>query len=158
MIHIDQRFIREISDKAVQSQRQRINYNFHKELSDTLQRMLNAMEPRTYVQPHRHEDPDKREVFIILTGRILVIEYNDDGEIIDHIILDRNEGNYGVEIEAGSWHSLISLKSGSAVYELKDGPYHKDDDKNFAEWAPAEGDEGAQTFNQQILDRLNISN
>lgn len=156
MIHITQQLLNAVTAEAEKSTRLRKNYNFHKELSDSLQRLLNAMEPGTYVQPHKHENPDKREVFIILSGRVLVVEFNDQGQIIDHVILDRDKGNYGVEIAHGQWHSLISLERGTIVYEIKDGPYRKIDDKNFADWAPAEGDPHADAFNQNILNQLNI--
>lgn len=157
MIHIDKTLLDETSEKAKQTDRLRMNYNFHRSLSDNLQRMLNAMEPTTYVQPHKHQDPDKREIFVILRGRIVVIEYDDNGEISDYLVLDTKTGNYGVEIAPGKWHSLISLESGSVVYEVKDGPYYKIDDKNFADWAPGEGEEGTLEFNQKILQQLNLS-
>lgn len=156
MVHITNSLLDDTSEKAKQAQRLRMNYNFHRELSDTLQRMLNAMEPTTYVQPHKHKDPDKREIFVILRGRVVVIEFDDNGEIIDYLVLDKNMGNYGVEIAPGKWHSIISLESGSVVYEVKDGPYHKIDDKNFADWAPREGEEGTLEFNQKILQQLNL--
>jgi len=156
MIHINHKLLKVTSSKAEQSGRLRMNHNFHKDLSDTLQRMLNAMEPHTYVQPHKHEEPDKREIFVILKGRIVVIEFDDDGEIVDHVILDRKAGNYGVEISPGKWHSLISLEKGSAVYEVKDGPYHQIDDKNFANWAPKEGEATCMGFNKNILKQLQI--
>ena len=145
-----------LSEKAHKAERLRINFNFHEHLSDTLQRMLNAMEPGTYVQPHKHEDPDKREAFIILRGRILVIQFDANGNIKDHLTLDKNTGNYGVEIEPGVYHTLISLEKGSVVYEVKDGPYDPIDDKNFAPWAPKEGDPGCTDYNNKLLKQLGI--
>jgi cupin fold WbuC family metalloprotein len=97
MIHIDQVLIRPISEQATSSARKRKNYNFHHSAKDPLHRMLHGMEPGTYVQPHKHEDPDKREAFIILKGKVAAIEYSDSGEITDYIILDPETGNFGVE-------------------------------------------------------------
>ena len=68
MIKIDSKIINHLNSIAEGSSRKRINHNFHKESSDLLQRMLNAMEPGTYIQPHKHENPEKREVFLILNG------------------------------------------------------------------------------------------
>ena len=156
MIRIDQTLAKTTSVRAAASPRRRKNFNFHREPSDTLQRLLNAIEPFSYIQPHKHEDPDKREVFFILTGRMLVVEYNDAGEITDHVILDQNTGNYAVEIPERTWHSIISLEPGSVSYEFKDGPYNPIDDKNFASWAPKEGDPDTRTFILDILNKLNI--
>ncbi len=156
MIKITTARLNDLTLLAQNSDRRRKTCNFHRELSDTLQRMLNAMEPSTYVQPHKHENPDKREAFIILKGRILVTQFDNAGHITDHIILDKTQGNYGVEIEPGVYHSLISLEKGSVVYEVKDGPYNPADDKNFAPWAPEEWSPGCGEFNRTILRKLGI--
>lgn len=156
MIKINEAFIDETSQKARVSTRKRMNYNFHPYPDDPLQRMLNAMEPDTYIQPHKHENPDKREAFFCLRGKILVVEYTDDGQIADHIILDPLTGNYGCEVAPRTWHSIISLQSGSVAYELKDGPYNPADDKQFAPWAPSEEQGGGLAFNQNVLSILGI--
>ncbi|MBN1118922.1 MAG: WbuC family cupin fold metalloprotein [Bacteroidales bacterium] len=146
MKKINKPLLDSVSEQAKKTERLRMNYNFHEELSDKLQRLLNAVEPGTYVQPHKHENPDKREIFTVLKGKILVITFNDSGKITEHIVLDPLAGNYGVEIAAGVWHTLLSLESGTVVFEVKDGPYSPIDDKNFAQWAPAEGDNGCQEY------------
>ena len=156
MIPITESFVTQLSNEARITARKRKNYNYHKLLSDTLQRLLNAMEPDTYVQPHKHDNPDKREAFIIIKGEVLVVEFDDHGEITEHIILNHSKGNYGVEIQEKTWHTLISLKPGSVVYELKDGPYNPENDKKFADWAPVEGSEEAKNFNLRVLEKLNI--
>jgi len=156
MIKISEEFMIDLSDKARCTTRKRQNFTFHKSDNDTLQRMLNALEPESYTHPHKHENPDKREVFLILKGRVLVVEFNPTGKIVDHIILNEKGKNKGVEFPPGSWHTLISLEKGSVVYELKDGPYDKKSDKTFAPWAPNEGQPGADTFNEKILKQLHI--
>lgn len=152
MIKIDSELIDGIAKQAGEKDRKRLNYNFHEQSTDLLQRMLNAIEPGSYIQPHKHENPDKREVFIILKGSMAVFLFDDAGKVIDVCILDSDTGIYGVEIEAGAWHTIISLKSGSVVYEVKDGPYEPIDDKNFATWAPREGDSGIESYMQSLLD------
>jgi len=156
MIKIDNNFIEETSKKAKTSARRRMNFNFHQSPDDTMHRMLNAMETDTYIQPHKHENPDKSEAFFCLRGRLLVVEFSDDGKIADAIVLDPQKGNFGCEIAPRVWHSIISLQSGSVAYEVKDGPYDPDNDKHFADWAPAEGDPEAKLFNQKILEELGI--
>jgi cupin fold WbuC family metalloprotein len=158
MLKITEDFIRQVSDKAKASPRKRANYNFHKIDSELLQRMLNAAEPGTYIQPHKHEDPDKTEVFIILKGSVVVIEFDEDGNIIDHFVLDAAlRMGMAVEIPPRKWHSFIALKPGSVLYEVKDGPYDRDADKKFAAWAPAESSRSAALeFNEKVLAKLNI--
>lgn len=139
MIKIDSELVSNVSAKAKNAGRKRMNHNFHQEQNDTLQRMLNAMEPGTYVRPHRHVAPVKREAFVILRGRIAFIEFDDFGTITESCIMDAARGCYGAEITPGAFHTLVSLEPGSVLYELKDGPYDADTDKEFADWAPEEG-------------------
>lgn len=156
MIRIDKNLLDPVSSEARSLPRRRKNYNFHREYSDTLQRLLNAMEPMSYIQPHKHEDPDKREAFIALRGRILVVEFDEKGNIAGHIILDPLNGVYGAEIPERTFHTIVSLESGSVAYELKDGPYSPIDDKNFASWAPAEGSPDAVSYLRDLLRKLDI--
>lgn len=157
MIKINTKLIDEVSGKAKSSLRKRMNYNFHKEMSDPLHRMINALEPGTYVRPHKHENPDKMESFVVLTGKVLVITFNDGGDIVDYCILDPKAGKYGVEIAPREFHTIISLQKGSAVYEVKNGPYSVVDDKNFAEWAPPEGSKEVGEYMDGILNKLAVS-
>jgi len=158
MIHIDLSIINPLVEQAQISTRKRKNYNFHKHASDPIHRMLHSMETDTYVQPHKHQDPDKREAFIILRGKVLVIEYNDEGEVSDWLVMDPATGCYGVEIPPRTWHNLICIENGSVVYEVKDGPWDPADDKFFAGWAPGEGENGCREFNERVLERIGIVN
>lgn len=146
-------FLDELSQMAIGSPRKRLNHNFHDDLADPINRMLNAFEPGTYIQPHKHENPDKREVFIVLRGSLVVVFFDNSGTPTDFVLLDRDKGNYAVEIPVGAWHSLFALESGSVVYEVKDGPYLPILDKNFAEWAPKEGDMGCDKYLKNLKDQ-----
>lgn len=155
MIKINNKLIEQIARKAKTSPRKRINYNFHKDYNEGIQRILNAADTQTYVRPHKHEALDKTEIFIILKGRVLCVEFNDAGKVIDHLFLDAAKGNFGVEIKPGIWHSFISLKNGSCVYEIKEGPYDPKVDKQFAPWSPAEDDAAkGGRFNREIIAQL----
>lgn len=131
-----------------------MNHNFHASLNDPINRMLNALEPGTYCRPHKHVNPDKREVFIVLRGRMAIILFNEEGEITRVIKLIPKEGFYGVEVPPGVWHMLVSLESKSVAYEIKDGPYNVDTDKNFAPWAPEESSPEAEEYLSTISEQL----
>ncbi len=157
ILKIDDNFISSVSEKAKASPRGRMNYNFHKVYDAKLQRLLNAMEPGTYIQPHKHENPDKFEIFFALRGRIVIVEFDEDGNITDHLILDSQNGNYGVEIPERTYHTLIALDEGSVAYEIKEGPFDPAAAKNFAPWAPSEGDPAVEDYLKGILKKLKIA-
>ena len=156
MIKINKQLLNEVSSKAASSARRRMNYNFHAEYSDTLQRMLNAMEPLSYIQPHKHENPDKREAFVALRGRFVVVEFDENGNITDHILLDPLAGNFGAEIPERTYHTIIALDPETVAYEVKDGPYTPIDDKNFANWAPLEGSPDSKEYLVNLLNLLSL--
>jgi len=152
LVKLTESLIGEVADRAKASPRKRANYNFHKSYDAPIQRMLNAAEPGTYIQPHKHEDPDKTEVFIILKGSAMVVEFDGKGAVSDRVILDAAAGGAkAVEIPPRVWHSFITLKPGTVLYEVKEGPYDERRDKKFAAWAPLEGSPGAGEFNRKIL-------
>jgi cupin fold WbuC family metalloprotein len=153
---ISEKLLNKVSNEAKESSRNRINYNFHTDYADVCQRMLNALEPETYIHPHRHANPDKDEVFIVLRGSLLVVEFDDNGLITDYTILDASKGIHGVEIRPRTFHTIISLCPGTVIFEVKQGPYDKTDDKNFAKWAPAEGSTGMKDYNNNILKQLGV--
>ena len=118
---IDKQLLDNVSRQAQKSDRLRMNYNFHHSLDDKCHRFLNAVEPGTKVEIHRH--PTKDESFVLLRGRVRVNTYNDDGTVLESIVLCPEEGFYGVDIPKGVWHNVESLESGSVFFECKEGPF-----------------------------------
>lgn len=137
---INKQLLDETTEKAKVSPRLRMNYNFHEQLDDPINRLLNAMEPGTYIRPHRHLNPSKDEVFLLLRGRVAVFIFDDQGEIRETTILDPLTGTYGAEIKAGIWHGLLVLETGSVIYEIKQGPFAPLAPENMAAWSPAPED------------------
>lgn len=79
------------------------------------------MEPGTKVEIHRH--PTKDESFVILRGKVRVNTYNDNGTVIESVVLCPEEGLYGVDIPKNVWHNVECLESGSVFFECKEGPF-----------------------------------
>ena len=118
---IDEQLIDKVVEQAKKSPRLRMNYNFHQSLNDKCHRFLNALEIGTQIPVHHHVTKD--ETFIILKGKVRVNTYNDNGEIIDSIVLSSESGRYGVDIPKNTWHGLECLESGSVIFEVKEGPF-----------------------------------
>lgn len=117
---IDKNLLDDVSSQAKASPRLRKNYNFHQSLDDLCHRMLNALEPGTEVPIHHH--PDKDETFVILSGKIRVTTYNDDGTVAESVILSQEDGCYGVNIPKNVWHTLEAMEP-SMLFECKEGPF-----------------------------------
>lgn len=118
---INESLLNGVSAQAKASPRLRMNYNFHQSLEDKCHRMLNAVEPGTVVPIHRH--PTKDESFVVLRGKVRSTTYNDDGSVIESVVLSQEDGLYGVNIPKNVWHTLQSLESNSVIFEVKEGPF-----------------------------------
>ena len=79
---IDKDFLNEVSEQAKTSPRLRMNYNFHQSLEDKCHRFLNAVEPGTKVEIHRHPTKDES-----LRGKVRVNTYNADGAVLERIAI-----------------------------------------------------------------------
>ena len=121
MIIVDKELLDSVTEKAKNSPRLRMNYNFHQSLEDKCHRFLNAVEPGTVVPIHRH--PTKDESFVILRGKVRVNTYNDDGSVLESVVLCPEDGKYGVDIPKNVWHKVESLESNSVIFECKEGPF-----------------------------------
>ena len=110
-----------VSAKARLSSRLRMNYNFHQSPDDSVQRMLNAIEPGSIIPIQRH--PETNETLILLRGKLRIRIYNDNKLVIEEVILDLLTGNLGFHIPAGVWHWVESLESGTVLFETREGPY-----------------------------------
>ena len=126
--------------KAGMSPRKRAHHNLHPVLEDPVQRLCVAIEPGTYIRPHRHADPLTWEVFLMLRGSAVYLSFDDSGRVSERIVLAAAGPVHAIEIPAGTWHSVASLEPGSVFFEVKQGPYKAPLAGNSAAWAPAEGD------------------
>lgn len=118
---VDEQLLNMVSAQAKASPRLRMNYNFHRSLEDKCHRFLNAVEPGTVVPIHRH--PAKDESFVILRGKVRVTTHNDDGTVMESVVLCPEDGLYGVDIPKNVWNNVECLESGSVFFECKEGPF-----------------------------------
>ena len=57
--------------------------------------------------------------------------YNDDGSIIDSVVLSQDNGVYGVDIPKGVWHKLESLGTNSVIFECKEGAFGEHEEEGI---------------------------
>lgn len=119
---ITQAILDELTAKAKESPRLRMNMDLRNSDADQSQRMLNAIEPGSELPIHRHQKTS--ETVVCLRGR-LVEEFYDELErtCTEAIELSPNGPVVAVNIPIGQWHTVRSLESGTVIMEVKDGPY-----------------------------------
>ncbi|MEM0896615.1 MAG: WbuC family cupin fold metalloprotein [Verrucomicrobiota bacterium] len=130
------------------SPRKRIILPIHRTQDALVQRMLNFFQPGTYVQPHLHPRDHAIETIQVLKGRLGFVRFNEQGGIEGAHDLRASE-NALLDIEPKLWHGMVCLEPDTVILEIKRGPYN-DEDKVFADWAPGEDEEGADTLLEKL--------
>jgi|ERR1043166_5264768 cupin fold WbuC family metalloprotein len=143
---VDQALLDHLAREAGSSARGRKNLNFHTDPAAPCQRLLNALEPGTYVRPHRHLDPAKDEALVILRGRIGILFFDNAGRVTETALLDARGDIIAIDIPHGAFHSVVALASGSVVFEAKAGPYVAQTPEEWAPFGPAEGSEDCARY------------
>ncbi len=149
---IDQTTVERAIEYSRTSPRRRVIQPFHKEAADPLHRMLNAVQPDSYIRPHRHLDPPKPEAWIVLRGSLVFFTFDEHGNITRHMDVAAGSERFGVDLCPGIFHTFIARQADTVIYEVKAGPYTEASDKSFASWAPAEGAPEVAAYMQQLLD------
>ena len=140
MVLIDDDLLDRTSEKALRAPRLRMNHNFHTREDEPVNRLLNAMEPGTYLPVHRHTAPPKSESIVVLRGRLAAFVFDDRGRIAQRAVVDPSLGVYGFDIAPGVWHGSLVLEPGTVVFEVKPGPYVPVGAVDLAAWTPAADD------------------
>ena len=138
--------------RARESPRLRINHNFHRTMEENPHRFLNVMIRGTYITPNRQLDPAKTVSFLILSGRVAFFSFDDHGQVTTVTVL--GEDVIGIDIQPGVWHTLVVLSEDAVCFEVKPGPYSVANDKDFARWAPREGEAEAQSYLTKLLEKI----
>ena len=137
-----------LSETARASARLRSNHNLHPTLDAPVQRLAIAMEPDTYVRPHRHMQ--SWELLIPLSGSFLLTVFDEAGQITERHFLGGVDGLSAIEFPADTWHTVTSLETGSVIFEVKEGPYLPVQPADLAAWSAAEGTPEAAAFVRQM--------
>ncbi|MFZ2852511.1 MAG: WbuC family cupin fold metalloprotein [Rhodocyclaceae bacterium] len=151
---IDPALLDAVSQEARLSPRQRKNRNFHARDDDAAHRLLNAIEPGSYIMPHRHLDPAKDETMIVVRGRLGVILFDDAGQPVQSAILTPGGAACGINIPHGVYHTVLACAPGTVFFEAKAGPYLPLGAAERAPWAPEEGDPGSAPYARSLRERF----
>jgi cupin fold WbuC family metalloprotein len=145
---LDQTLFQEGIERAKNSPRKRTNHNFHAQ-EEHYQRFLNVLTKGTYVTPHRHKVVPKPETFIIIKGKVGFMTWDESGNLLSKSILSGDGPIHGIDLQPGVWHNIVCLSEQAICFEGKLGPYDPSIDKEFATWAPMEGDVSCEEYLKQ---------
>lgn len=99
--------------------------------------VFNFMMNDSYMQPHLHPGPEKIEHIYVVEGKLAVLYFNDQGEVINVTVLEKG-GTEMVAVPAFTWHTYVMLTPEVITYETMMGKYDPQTWKDFFSIAPAE--------------------
>lgn len=137
------KYLKDLTEEAKLSARLRQHRNVHQSFNEPAQRLFNAIEPGSYIRPHRHKSDPRDELLVAIRGLMALIVFNSEGQVekIVRFGTERFGGEccVAVEIAPSVWHTVIALETGCVLLEIKAGPFDLGQPKDLAPWAPEEG-------------------
>jgi cupin fold WbuC family metalloprotein len=152
----DTQYLNDLTGQAKSSPRLRQHRNIHQSYQDACQRLFNAIEPDSYIRPHRHASEPREELLIAIRGSMALITFDDQGSVTG--ILRFGSEKHGTDLAAGAevasstWHTVVALEPGCVLLEVKAGPFDPNQPKDLALWAPDEGSAMAQGYLQRLTE------
>jgi cupin fold WbuC family metalloprotein len=144
-----------LTAQAQLNPRKRQYRNIHENFKEPCQRLFNAIEPGSYICPHRHATDPRAELLIALRGSMALMIFDTEGKVTEVVRFGTDKSGdrlaLGVEIPANTWHTVIALESGSILLEVKAGPFDPNQPKDLATWAPEEGSAAASDYLNQLI-------
>lgn len=128
---INEELFSKLFQQAETGERKRQFFDLRNSPNDTSQRMLNYLMVGTEVPIHRHEDT--AETVICIQGKLDEVFYEESAldisvgeekrfKEIARFCLCPEDGNYGIQIPKGMWHT-VEVHKPSVIFEAKDGQY-----------------------------------
>lgn len=149
-------YLNQLIDDAKCSPRKRQHRNIHQSYIDPCQRLFNAIEPGSYIHPHRHATAARDELLIAIRGLMALVTFDDRGKVIRVVSFGANSNGagstVGAEVPASTWHTVIALEPSCILLEVKAGPFDPNQPKDLALWAPNEGSVAATEYLKKLIE------
>lgn len=129
---IDKRYIALLKELAQNDVSRKCTMCLHNDIREHVHEMINVYPENLYVRPHSH--PFKTETKILIEGKLLVLLFNNAGEIMKSFVMER-DGIFTFRLDKGVIHTNIPLTD-VVFHEVISGPYKGKDDSVFPQWAP----------------------
>ncbi len=136
------------------SAKRRARINTHPDGEDALHEMIIAIDPSSYIRPHKH--PGKSEAFHIVEGEVDIVVFKDDGEI-DQVVPLGAPGSgrsFYYRMSKPFFHTLIIRSAVLIVHEITNGPF-RPQGTIFADFAPEDSDtQKAEAYQADLVQRV----
>lgn len=151
----DAQYLNDLTVQAENSPRLRQHLNIHQSYQEACQRLFNAIEPGSYIRPHRHASEPREELLIAIRGSMALVTFDDQGAVTGVLRFGSEKIGrdlaVGAEVASSTWHTVVALEPGCVLLEVKAGPFDPNQPKDLASWAPEEGSQAAECYLQHLI-------
>ena len=126
---IDKNLLDQLTAKAKENPRLRMNYDLRDSVDDESQRMLNAIEPGTVIPVHRHVGTS--EDVVVLRGKAEELFFDELGNETGRWLLVPGSDTPAIHVPRGQYHTCRSLESGTVIIEFKNTKYDPETTEDF---------------------------
>lgn len=157
---IDDALLDNLTARAKASPRLRQHMNLHKSYDDPCQRLLNAIEPGSYLKPKCDLSKPRSKLLVALRGSFAFVRFDSSGNVQKIIpfaaCIGSNRVATAVDVPPACWCTTLSMAPGSVLLEVRPGPFDPDNLGDFAPWAPDAGTESARDYIRHLEDMARV--
>lgn len=141
LFYFDIKFLEKLKKIADSSKKNRSRICIHTSQKCKTHEMIICLKKNSYIRPHIHPNK-KSESYHVIRGRMLVYVFAKTGKIIDIIKMSspQNKDNFYYRMDKGYYHMPIATSEYCLYHETFSGPFEKNKDVLYAEFAPLEND------------------
>lgn len=150
---VDQKLIDELKSMSKELNGADLRLCLHSDISDTFHEMIILQHYGRYYPPHKHRD--KGESYHIIEGELGALVFDDEGVVTASTVLGRS-GQIIYRVGENTFHTVLPLSDFVIYHESKSGPFVRETDSIFPDWAPDGKDIPASTaFREKLEKELN---
>jgi cupin fold WbuC family metalloprotein len=145
---IDHEMINQLKEHSQSNSNCNVRISLHTSPGAAFHEMVILEHSGGFYRPHKHLH--KGESCHIIEGAIAMFRFGEDGSVENYWVLDEKE-NYIARVSANHWHTVFPLSDYVIYHESKPGPFLKDKDSIYPDWAPDGTDpEKAEEYMQSL--------
>jgi cupin fold WbuC family metalloprotein len=143
---LDHTLLDHLADHAARSPRLRFA-NPLQAPAERVQRVFIALQPGTYVRPHRHPPMpgiSRFEFLLIVRGELGLLLFDEHGQVVHTEHMGSTQSLLGIELPEATYHTVVALVPDTILLEVKEGGYEASRDKDFLAMFPEENTPAAR--------------